>query len=90
MRARGWVVAGGTVLGVVLGWLASWRLGEHHRRSLFNPSPLRRWAALRFLARHSGVESVGLLRDYVVWEPKTILRRRAFALLKRLEARYAH
>jgi len=86
---RATAVLGGTALGVVLGLLAARRLGERHRSDLFNPQPLRRLAALGYLARHAGIETVGLLRDYVVWEPHGLLRRRGTALLRRLEARFA-
>lgn len=90
MRATRLVaMMGGTAVGLAVGLLAAQRLGEHHRTDLFNPRPLRRLAALGFLARNSGVETVSLLRDYLVWEQHALLRRRAAALLKRLEAQYA-
>lgn len=82
-------MAGGTALGLVAGSLAAQRYGAYHREDLFSPRPHRRLAALVFLARHAGVETVALLRDYLVWERHALLRRRGTALLKRLEARYA-
>ena len=87
MRSRGWVFAGGMVLGTTAGWvLAQRRLGAH-RRALFSPRPLQRLAALGYLAGENGVETVRLLRDYLAWERQPMLRRRAGALLRRLEAR---
>ena len=86
---RAGAVLGGTALGIALGLMAARRLGERHRADLFNPQPLRRLAALGYLARHAGIETVGLLRDYIVWERHGLLRQRGTALLKRLEARYA-
>jgi len=80
---------GGTAVGFAVGLLAARRLGEHHRADLFNPKPLRRLAALGFLGRNASVETVGLLRDYLVWEQHALLRRRGAALLRRLEGRYA-
>ena len=82
-------MAGGTAVGLLVGMFAAQRYGEYHREDLFNPRPHRRLAALAFLARNAGVETVALLRDYLVWERHALLRRRATALLKRLETRYA-
>jgi len=82
-------VAGGTTIGLLLGVFAAQRYGEYHREDLFRPRPHRRRPALTFLTRNAGVETVALLRDYLVWERHALLRRRATALLKRLELRYA-
>lgn len=87
MRSRGWLVVGGAALGVAAGWFAAQRHLARHRRDLFNPRPLRRLAALGFLAGHPGVEAVGGLRDYVRWEPHPFLRRRAGGVLRRMEAK---
>ena len=86
---RAAAILGGTMIGLVMGVFAAERLGEQYREDLFNPRPLRRLAALGFLGRHARIETVGLLRDYLVWERHSLLRRRAVAMLKRLEARYA-
>ncbi len=82
-------VAGGTTIGLLVGVFAAQRYGEYHREDLFSPRPHRRLAALTFLTRNAGVETVSLLRDYLVWEQQALLRRRATTLLKRLEIRYA-
>ncbi len=87
--ARMLAMAGGTAIGLMVGVFAAQRYGEYHRQDLFSPRPHRRLAALAFLARNAGVETVALLRDYLVWERHALLRRRATALLKRLETRYA-
>lgn len=61
-----------------------------HRRELFSSRPLRRMAALSYLAgRDATVEAVQLLRDFVAWEPKPIIRRRAIRILNRMESRLA-
>ena len=86
---RAAAIMGGTLIGLVVGAVAADRLGEQFREDLFNPRPIRRLAALGFLGRHSRIETVSLLRDYLVWEQHSLLRRRARSLLKRLEARYA-
>jgi hypothetical protein len=72
--------------GAVAGWVLAQRRLESHRRDLFSPRPLRRRAALGFLAGQSGVETIRLLRDYLAWEEQPMLRRRAEAILRHLEA----
>jgi hypothetical protein len=86
MRSRGWVFAGAVLLGASAGWLAAQRRLTYHRRDLFSPRPLRRLAALGFLAGQNEVETVRLLRDYLAWERQPMLRRRAEAIVRRLEA----
>ena len=56
------------------------------RRDLFSPHPLRRLAALEYLGGcPSSVDTVLLLRDFLAWEPRPILKKRAAAVLARLE-----
>ncbi|HWK89193.1 MAG TPA: hypothetical protein VNP72_04335 [Longimicrobium sp.] len=57
------------------------------RRDLFSPHPLRRLAALEYLGGvPPSVDTVLLLRDFLAWERRPLLRRRAQAVLERLEA----
>ncbi len=57
-----------------------------HRRELFSSHPLRRLAALGYLGgRDATVDTVRLLRDFVAWEPRPLIRRRAAVLLARME-----
>lgn len=86
MRHRGVLVGSAVVLGAALGWLAAGRHQRFHRQNLFSPRPLRRLAALGFLEGEAGPETVPLLRDYVAWEPRGLLRKRGRQLLRRLEA----
>lgn len=58
---------------------------SRHRRNLFNPHPLRRLAALGYIDRHPDVENAHLLRDFLSWERRPMLRRRAAAILDRME-----
>ncbi|SRR5690606_30165862 len=63
---------------------------SRHRRDLFSPHPLRRLAALGFLAGlDPSVDAARLLHDYVAWEPRPLLRRRAEQILARMERRMA-
>ena len=75
----------GAVLGVVL---AQYTMGRY-RRDLFSPRALRRLSALGYLSGHSSVETVRLLRDYLAWEEHPMLRRRAQAIVRRMEEKLA-
>jgi hypothetical protein len=89
MRSRAWLFAGGLAAGAAAGWmLAQLRLSTH-QRDLFSPRPLRRLAALGYLAGQTGVGTIRLLRDYLAWERQPVLRRRAQAILRGLEATLA-
>jgi hypothetical protein len=59
---------------------------RQYRRNLFSKSPLRRVAALGYLRARPTVNTAQLLREYVAWEPRSILRHRGVRMLKRLEA----
>jgi hypothetical protein len=59
---------------------------QRSRRELFSRSPVRRYAALGFLAGQPGVETARLLADYVNWESRPALRRRGQLLLRRMKA----
>ena len=75
----------GALLGLVL---AQYSMGRH-REELFSRRPLRRLSALGYLSGHPSVEAVRLLRDYLVWEEHPMLRRRAEAIVRRMEAKLA-
>ncbi len=84
--ARARYAAVGFVGGVAAGLLVWSTQVERSRRELFNRSPLRRFAALGFVAGQPGLESARLLADYVRWETRPALRRRGQLLLRRMEA----
>jgi hypothetical protein len=76
----------GLVAGLATGWFVAERHMGRHRQDLFSGRPLHRFAALGALAASGGVETIGLLRDYLEWERHPVLRRRAGAIMRRLEA----
>ena len=80
MAAAGFV--GGLAVGLVV-WSTQ---VQRSRRELFSRSPMRRYAALGFLAGRPGVETARLLADYVNWETRPALRRRGQLLLRRMHA----
>ena len=56
------------------------------RRDLFSPHALRRLAALSHLTRaEASVDLINLLRDFISWEPRPLLRNRARAILERMQ-----
>lgn len=58
---------------------------RRHQRNLFHESPIRRMAALEHLSRQPGsVDLLNLLRDYIAWEPRALLRNRACAVQARM------
>jgi hypothetical protein len=76
----------GFIGGVAAGLLVWSTQVERSRRELFNRSPMRRFAALGFLAGRPGLDTARLLADYVNWETRPVLRRRGQLLLRRMEA----
>lgn len=84
IRSLGWITAG-LAAGAIVGTLVWSSQLERHRRSLFHPSARRRLAALGYLRANPSVDSAGLLRDYLAWEPLPLLRRRARGVLRRTE-----
>ena len=81
-RASAMGFAGGLLAGLVL-WGTQ---VQRSRRELFNRSPLRRLAALGYLAGQPGAETARLLADYLNWETQPLLRRRGQVLLRRMDA----
>ncbi len=72
---------GGFTAGLVL---ATQQL-HRNRRNLFSPHAYERLAALASLRVQPTVETLRLLRDYISWEQRPLLRRRGRHLLRRLE-----
>ncbi len=60
---------------------------SRHRRNLFSPHALRRLAALGHMNREpASVDNIRLLRDFIAWEPRKLLRDRARTIMSRMEA----
>jgi len=57
-----------------------------HQRDLFSPRALQRLAALSHRSgAEATVDNVRLLRDFIAWEPRRLLRERARGILARME-----
>jgi len=60
---------------------------QRHRKNLFHPQALRRAAALEHISRQGpSIDHLNVLRDYVAWEPRKLLRNRAEAVLEEMLA----
>lgn len=85
-RQRASYVAVGFFSGMAAGSLVWSKMQRNCRRNLFSPNPLFRIAALGYLRAQPTVSTAQLLREYVAWERRPILRQRGARILKRLEA----
>ena len=83
---RAGFVAVGFVGGIAAGTLFWSRMQRHYRRNLFSKSPILRVAALGYLRTRPTVNTATILREYVAWEPRSVLRRRGARMLKQLES----
>jgi hypothetical protein len=88
--SRTWKIAGITVLataaaGAVVALVVRDQISRH-RRNLFSARALRRLAALGHIAgEEASVDNIRLLRDFIAWEPRKLLRDRARAIVGRME-----
>lgn len=89
MPSRAVKVTGFVLLGAATAALVGVVLARdqmvRHRRGLFSPHPLRRLAALGYLRSYPNVDNVLLLRDYLAWEQRPMLRKKASAVLEDME-----
>ena len=88
LKYAGFAILGAAALSVV-GVLFARDQMTRHRNDLFSPHPLRRLAALAYLRSHPDIDNVLLLRDYLAWEDRPLLRKRAAAILEGMEQRLA-
>lgn len=85
-NGHGKLAAAGFFGGLAAGLIVWGTQVQRSRRELFHRSPVRRLAALGYLAGQPGLETTRLLGEYVNWEPRPVLRRRGLALLRRMQA----
>ena len=77
-------------LGGFAAGLFVWSREQHARkRDLFSPRAIRRYAALSYLHGQRTPETASLLKDYIRWERRDDLKRRARRLLDRVERHLA-
>jgi hypothetical protein len=78
-------VTAGFLGGLTIGLLVWSTQIRRCRRDLFSRSPVRRLAALGYIGGRPSVDSARLLTEYVSWERRPALRRRAERLLRRMQ-----
>jgi hypothetical protein len=84
-RNTGIAVLAAAAAGAMAAWVIRDQM-RRHSRDLFNPSFFRRLAALGFMAKaEASVDHINLMKDFVAWEPRKALRRRAEAIVDRME-----
>lgn len=88
LKYAGFAVLGAAALSVV-GLLFARDQVTRHRNDLFSPHPLRRLAALAYLRAHPDINNVLLLRDFLAWEERPMLRKRAASILQGMEEQLA-
>ncbi|MDT8369813.1 MAG: hypothetical protein RQ745_11435 [Longimicrobiales bacterium] len=85
IRIVGVTLAAAAVAGAAVAWIVRDQV-TRHRRNLFSPHALQRLAALSHMSRgRASVSDILLLRDFIAWESRTLLRERAKQLLERME-----
>ncbi len=85
LRIAGITLVAAAAAGALAAWLVRDQMSRH-RKDLFSPHALRRLAALGHMARaEATVDHITLLRDFIAWEPRRLLRKRARAVLERME-----
>ena len=85
LEAAGVTILAAAVAGGVMALIVRRQISRH-QRDLFSPRALRRLAALGHMRREAAsVGNIRVLRDFIAWEPRPMLRRRARAILARME-----
>jgi hypothetical protein len=85
LKIAGVTIAAAAAVGALGAWLVRDQISRH-RKDLFSAHALRRLAALGHMARASAsVDHITLLRDFIAWEPRHLLRKRARSILERME-----
>lgn len=84
-RNTGIAVLAAAAAGAVAAWVIRDQM-KRHSRDLFSPSFLRRLAALGYMAKaEATVDHINLMKDFVTWESRKALRRRARGIVERME-----
>ena len=86
VRTAGLTVLAAAAAGALAAWIIRGQISRH-QRDLFNPRAFKRLAALGHISREPAtVDLIHLLRDFIAWEPRKMLRERAQAIVQRMSA----
>ena len=84
LRAAGFTVIAAGAAGAVAALITRGQISRH-QRDLFSPRAFKRLAALGHISREpASVDLIRLLRDFIAWEPRKMLRERAQAIVDRM------
>ena len=85
LKTAGITVLAAAAAGAVVALIVRNQISRH-QRDLFSPRALQRLAALSHMSGASAtVDNIRLLRDFIAWEPRRLLRERARGILARME-----
>jgi hypothetical protein len=85
IMARARYIAVGFVSGIAAGSFVWNKVQLNCRRELFHRSAFRRVAALGYLRARPSVSTAQILKEYIAWEPRPLLRQRGARILKSVE-----
>ncbi len=84
LRTAGLTVLAAAAAGALAALIIRGQISRH-QRDLFSPRAFRRLAALGHINREAAsVDLIHLLRDFVSWEPRKMLRERAQGIMERM------
>lgn len=84
LRTAGLTVLAAAAAGALAAWIIRGQIGRY-QRDLFSPRAFKRLAALGHISREpASVDLIRLLRDFIAWEPRKMLRERAQAIVDRM------
>ena len=85
LRTAGITVLAATAAGAIAALIIRDQV-TRHQRDLFSPRALRRLAALGHVNKvPASVDTIQMLRDFIAWEPRRLLRERAQSVVSRME-----
>lgn len=86
LKTAGFTVLAAAAAGAVAAWIIRGQISRH-QRDLFSPRAFKRLAALGHISREpASVDLIRLLRDFIAWEPRKMLRERAQNIVDRMLA----
>ena len=84
VRTAGLTVLAAAAAGALAAWIIRGQI-TRHQRDLFSSRAFKRLAALGHINREpASVDLIHLLRDFIAWEPRKMLRDRAQGIMDRM------
>lgn len=84
LRTTGLIVLAAAAAGALAALIIRGQISRH-RRDLFSPQAFNRLAALGHIGgERASVHLIHLLRDFISWEPRKMLRERAQVIMERM------